>query len=315
MTRTERKIPFSNGLLVSKEEVEEYLKSLVEYYKKITKVDLPDHHNKYPFWKNKYRVIGAITGSRAYFFFVPDNRLSETVVKVEDITTNSKLADIKDAINPYFREVAEAMGIKQAMFTLTREARKGDFDYDRAKESALDLVRNHYSLIEHGEGLILSSVMEKQLSNEIFVVHGHDEAMKESVARVLEKLELKPIILSEHPNQGLTILEKFINKSKVSFAVVLLSPDDKGGEKKKTFEEQKFRARQNVIFELGYFLGKLERKQVFPLLKEEKNFEILSNFKGVVYTPYDNAGKWKFDLVRELQECGYDVDANKLIRK
>lgn len=313
MTGNERKIPFSNGLLVSKEEAEGYLNSFIEQYKEITRIDLPDDYEKYPFWKDKYRVICAITKSRAYFFFLTDNRLTETVVEVQDMAANRKLAEVKDAIKPYFREVAETVGIEQAMFTLVKEGRKENFDYDKARENALVLVKSHYSSIEHGEGLALRSVVEKQLSKEIFVVHGHDEAMKESVARVLEKLELKPIILSELPNQGLTLLEKFISNSGVSFAVVLLSPDDKGGEKDKPFAEQKFRARQNVIFELGYFFGKLERKQVLPLLKNEQDLEILSDFKGVVYTDFDKAGKWKLDLVKELKECGYDVDANKLI--
>lgn len=150
------------------------------------------------------------------------------------------------------------------------------------------------------------------LSNQIFVVHGHNEAMKQDAARILEKLDLDPIILHEKPNESRTIIEKITDYANVSFAVVLLSPDDIGYAKDQP-NEAKTRARQNVIFELGFFVGKLGRKNVSVLYQEEKDFEMLSDYKGVLYTPYDTLGKWKFDLIRELKNCGYNVDANKLL--
>ena len=150
-------------------------------------------------------------------------------------------------------------------------------------------------------------------SNRIFIVHGHDEAMKQAVARTLEKIGLEPIILHEKPSEGRTIIEKFTNYSDVSFAVVLLSPDDMAYPKDQTPENAKPRARQNVIFELGFFIGKLGRNRVLVLYQEEKNFEMPSDYSGVLYTPYDNSGRWKFDLVKELKVCGYNVDANKLL--
>lgn len=151
------------------------------------------------------------------------------------------------------------------------------------------------------------------LSNKIFVVHGHDEEIKLAMARTLEKIELNPIILHEKPNEGRTIIEKFTDYSDVSFAVVLLSPDDMGYQKGQSPSEAKFRARQNVILELGFFIGKLGRKHVFVLFKNGNNFEIPSDYSGVIFTPYDNPGNWKFELVKELKNCGYSVDANKLL--
>lgn len=97
-----------------------------------------------------------------------------------------------------------------------------------------------------------------QNSKDIFIVHGHDEAARESATRFLEKLDLNPIILHEKPNQGQTIIEKFETNSNVGFAVILLTPDDLGASKVSPMET-KPRARQNVILELGYFLGKLCR--------------------------------------------------------
>lgn len=95
----------------------------------------------------------------------------------------------------------------------------------------------------------------------VFLVHGHDSAMESITARFIEKLGLELIVLHEQPNKGRTIIEKFQDYSNVSYAVVLLTPDDRGGVASSKFEEQKPRARQNVIFELGYFIGKLGRKK------------------------------------------------------
>jgi len=154
-----------------------------------------------------------------------------------------------------------------------------------------------------------------KFSNKIFIVHGHDEEMKQAVARTVEKIDLKPIILHEQPNKGRTIIEKFEDYSDLNFAIILLSPDDIAYSKNKPQEDKEFRARQNVIFELGFFVGKLGREHVFILCKEEENFEIPSDYSGICYTPYDNKGQWRFDLIGELNSCGYNVDANKLIGK
>lgn len=151
--------------------------------------------------------------------------------------------------------------------------------------------------------------IEHIMSNKVFIVHGHDDDMKSSVARVLEKLNIEPIILSEQPNQGRTIIEKFEDESNVDYAVVLLSDkDDHGSEI--TSNQLKPRARQNVILELGYFIGKLGRNRVFVLKKND--VEIPSDILGVVYTEYDNNEGWKYSLCKELRELGYSVDMNKI---
>jgi predicted nucleotide-binding protein len=150
-----------------------------------------------------------------------------------------------------------------------------------------------------------------KLTPEIFVVHGHDEEMKQRVARALECLDLKPIILHEQSNGGKTIIEKFELHADVSFAIVLLSPDDFAFPSGGKAEDAKARARQNVVLELGYFVGKLGRAKVFSLKRGD--IELPSDLSGVIYTPYDSAGHWRLDLVKELKAAGYQVDANKLI--
>ena len=146
--------------------------------------------------------------------------------------------------------------------------------------------------------------------NRGFIVHGHDDSAKEAVARFLEKLGLEPIILHEQPNQGRTIIEKFEDHADVAFAVVLLTPDDVGGLRDEPLD-LKPRARQNVILELGFFLGKLGRQRVCPLVKGD--VETPSDYDGVVYTKLDDAGGWQMKLVKELKAVGFDVDANKAI--
>lgn len=160
----------------------------------------------------------------------------------------------------------------------------------------------------------LSSKERKSLSNKVFIVHGHDDEMKLAVEMTIEKLGLEPIILHEQPNKGRTIIEKFTDYSNVGFAVVLLSPDDVGCLRKKHPDQLKQRARQNVILELGFFLGKLGRERVFPLYrkKKDKEFELPSDYDGVIYTKFSIDGGWKLKFVQELNAIGYNVDANKL---
>lgn len=145
-----------------------------------------------------------------------------------------------------------------------------------------------------------------QQSNKVFIVHGHAEAVNQEVARTIEKLGFEAIILREQPNSGKTIIEKFEEYAKdVNFAVIILTADDK------IEGEDTFRARQNVIFEMGYFMGALGRSNVMCMLQE--NVEKPGDIDGVVYTIIDKAGVWKYSLVKELKACGYDVDANNVL--
>ena len=135
---------------------------------------------------------------------------------------------------------------------------------------------------------------ERTNTNEIFVIHGRDNEAKETVARFLQNLGLTPVILHEQPNQGRTIIEKFERNAQVGFAVALLTPDDVGALKNEE-KNLKLRARQNVVFELGYFLGRLGRERVCALTKG--NVEIPSDYVGVVYIPLDDGG-WKMEAGR-----------------
>lgn len=152
-------------------------------------------------------------------------------------------------------------------------------------------------------------MLKLPFSKKVFIVHGHDEAGRESVARFLERMGLEAIILHEQANQGRTVIEKVVAHSDVGFAVVLLTPDDEGCIKGGTPEP---RARQNVLLELGYFIGRLGRERVCALKSGE--LEIPSDFAGVVWESMDRNGGWKQSLARELDAAGYNIDWNKVMR-
>jgi predicted nucleotide-binding protein len=146
-------------------------------------------------------------------------------------------------------------------------------------------------------------------SSRVFVVHGHDESTREAVARLLEKLDLEAVILHEQPDQGRTIIEKFTDHADVSFAVVLLTADDVGRAKSAPPEGQRTRARQNVILELGYFIGRLGRERVCAL--HEEGVDIPSDYQGVLFVPLRS--EWRLRLAKELQAAGLPVDMNKAV--
>ena len=142
----------------------------------------------------------------------------------------------------------------------------------------------------------------------IFVVHGRSDARKVEVARFLESLGLRAVILHEQPSQGRTLIEKFEDHaSEAGFAVVLLTGDDEGG--LAASSERMPRARQNVVFELGFFYGKLGRKRVCVLY--EGGIEHPSDVDGIVYVSLDR--EWKLALGRELRAAGIAFDPGKLL--
>lgn len=172
-----------------------------------------------------------------------------------------------------------------------------------AEDIELDLIMNNSSLDSRVD---INSTY-------VFVVHGHNEEMKLAVARTIEKLNLNPIILHEQASKGKTIIEKFTDTSEVIFAIVLLSGDDIAYKKGSSIETAKYRARQNVIFELGYFIGKLGREKVLALHEIDIELELPSDYNGVLFVPFDRSGKWQFELVKELKAIGLNVDANAIL--
>lgn len=143
----------------------------------------------------------------------------------------------------------------------------------------------------------------------VFIVHGRDDLAKTEVARFIEKLGLNAIILHEQDNGGKTIIEKIEEFTNVGYGIVLYTPCDRGA--LEGDEVLKPRARQNVVFEHGYLIGKLGRNKVSALVKAQ--VEIPGDLNGLVYTELDKAGGWKLSIAKELTREGYSIDLNKAL--
>ncbi|NCA66840.1 MAG: hypothetical protein EOM87_02105 [Clostridia bacterium] len=141
--------------------------------------------------------------------------------------------------------------------------------------------------------------------SKIFIIHGHDEALKQLVARIIERQRIEAIILSEKVNQGKTIIEKIEANSNVGGAISLFTADDVGKASEET--EEKARARQNVVLETGYFMGKLGREHVVIIAAQ--GIELPSDLQGIIYIDKSN---WQLNLLKELKSIGYAIDYSKL---
>jgi predicted nucleotide-binding protein len=189
-------------------------------------------------------------------------------------------------------------------------------DLERGKQSSLAHLRQavrflEEEIAEHGQAPAPAAPAElRKPSRKVFVVHGHDEGSREGVARFLAQAGFEPVILHERPNKGRTIITKFREEAAdIGFAVVLMTPDDTGG---KAGSGVRPRARQNVVFELGFFIGALGPERVVALVKGD--VERPSDFEGVVYIDLDSAGAWRTKLGQELEAAGLEVDWNKVMR-
>jgi predicted nucleotide-binding protein len=197
-----------------------------------------------------------------------------------------------EIIEGYKKGIAEAISTLETIIQLFNE-KLNDFE------------------VEQSPAQVAVKVMgAKQLDkNKVFIVHGRDEESKLSVARFVERLGLTAIILHEQASGGRTIIEKIEENTNVGFAIVLYTPCDVGGLASE--QNQKSRARQNVVFEHGYLVAKLGRSNVCALVKGQ--VEVPSDISGIVYVPLDEASAWHISVAKELRSAGYSIDMNKVI--
>jgi predicted nucleotide-binding protein len=152
-------------------------------------------------------------------------------------------------------------------------------------------------------------LVKRIMSNKVFIVHGHDIYAKSEMARTLERGGFEAIILHEQASAGKTVIEKIEDNTDVAFAVVLYTPCDVGRAKEGKIDDERSRARQNVVFEHGYLIGKLGRERVCALVKDD--IETPGDISGVVYITMNDAGAWKMELAKEIKNAGLQVDMNK----
>lgn len=217
----------------------------------------------------------------------------------------------------YLRQLSD-LTFRPGIYPTTQQAVEEAFRSGiRSLSNLLKTAEEELRLSHDEEAALSPQPSQSAASRRIFVVHGHDDALKHEVARLLTQLDLEPVILHEQPNKGRTIIEKFEDYADVSFAVVLLTPDDIAYGVGKETSTARPRARQNVVLELGFFLGRLDRHRVAALYKTDPagELDLPSDYSGVIYIPVDDAGKWTVDLIREMQASGIEVDANRLTRR
>ncbi len=147
----------------------------------------------------------------------------------------------------------------------------------------------------------------------VFVVYGHDSISRTQLEAMLRRWEIEPLILDQLPSEGQTIIEKLENYTqKAHYAIVLATPDDEGHIANRADEKQ-FRARQNVVLELGMLLAKLGRNKVAILIKNQASMEKPSDISGLVYIPFvDNVEDAKTQLYKEMCAAGFTINPQKL---
>lgn len=170
-----------------------------------------------------------------------------------------------------------------------------DFHYSSTKKTinatGFDSLLRHTKILKEalsGAPLPTNETKNKQNNDKVFIVHGRDNQAKLEAENMIHRNGLEPVVLDRSVNSGLTLIEKFEKCSDVKYVIVLLTPDDIGAliEKDKQLSELnlQFRARQNVIFELGYFYGKLGRSKVCCI--QNAKVELPSDIKGIAYLSY-----------------------------
>jgi predicted nucleotide-binding protein len=148
---------------------------------------------------------------------------------------------------------------------------------------------------------------------DVFVVYGHDTTGRTELEAMLRRWGLNPLILDQLTSGGQTIIEKLESAAgQAKFAVVLATPDDEGHRKEHP-EEKAFRARQNVVLELGMMLTKLGRDRVAVLMKQQENMERPSDIQGLLYIPYkDSVGEAALLLAKEIDAKGIAIDLKRV---
>ncbi len=164
--------------------------------------------------------------------------------------------------------------------------------------------------VEPSSSMPITSPLQLK-SNKVFIVYGHDTQDREQLELLLRRLKLEPIVLQNVVSVGQTVIEKLESNTDVSFACVLLTPDDEGHQLDH-HEEKKKRARQNVVLEMGMFLAKLGRKRVAILMKGD--LEKPSDIEGLLYIKFeDSVFEVKDRLAAELQEAGFKINIKDLL--
>lgn len=167
-----------------------------------------------------------------------------------------------------------------------------DLSFVQSHEERLQFRKIQKHIID-----LLYQVLEE--TKKIFIIHGRDTSMTDKVATLLGKLKLDYTLL-EYGTDEERVVKEFNKQAKeCDYAIALFSADDLGRENV-SFSYERFRTSQNVIFQLGYFLSHVGKKNIMILYAEDKEIESPVNFEGFAHAPFDRAGSWKQSLLKEM---------------
>lgn len=251
-----------------------------------------------------------------YVYDIEKEELLEDYVipylKQEEFIFNGRTIS-KDGISVFLIKQSEKSIKEISKEVEERMAQEGKFGFGRKsfifanEEYTKDITKKIFKEIGEFSKDKKNNNEKLEKSNEVFIVHGKDELLKTKIARFIENLGLKAVILHEQANEGKTIIEKLeASSSRAGYAIILYTPCDKGCYKDEN--ELKSRARQNVVFEHGYFVAKLGRGKVAAIVKGD--LEIPSDISGIVYI--SDGDNWEMKLAMEMKKAGLSIDLNKL---
>ena len=177
--------------------------------------------------------------------------------------------------------------------------------------AVIESIANH--LQRFAKDAVPAAVPAVAPRNKVFIVHGHDHGMLNAVEAFVRKIGVEAVVLKDEANRGGTVIEKFERYSDVPFAIILLSPDDEGRARSKPDDPLRPRPRQNAVAELGFFIGKLGRRNTTVVVDGDAgdDVEYPSDIAGVVYLAFRSDGAWKLDLMREFRAAEILHDASK----
>jgi predicted nucleotide-binding protein len=229
---------------------------------------------------------------------------AEVSFRGNDWEMPSNFWDAKSLAYNIYKKVGKIGDIFGLLIEITGERKFDDSIYKFNQffighlAKALEDIMNANPELEKG-------MADKVKGNKLFIIHGHDELLKKDIQLLLLRAGVNNIVLHEQPDKGRTIIDKLIEEGNHSnYAIALLSPDD-------LLMDGKGRARQNVILEIGYFIGQLGKERVRMLVKGD--LDIPSDLQGILYEKVDESGNWRMKILKELMAVGIYVDLDKVV--
>lgn len=229
---------------------------------------------------------------------------------------------IGDGDDPMFRQYVrelidllnDALGRNSYSAQIAEEANQGVSNMYgspsyKSVENILSVVRAALTRLNRNPDLLTRRKAAQNLRHRenVFIIHGRNEAKWRELKDIVKsQFRLNPIVLMEEPEIGSeTVIEKFERHAETcSYAIALFTPDDEvtsGGE---TY----LQARPNVIYELGWFCGRLGRPGVMLLL--QTGTTLFSDFGGIIRKEFSKNISEKTAEIRASLVAAGIIDAS-----